>query len=118
MINSGRRLVVMAENETGGIPWYHDAFTFTQETPYSFETVEDFNCDSNRGQPDSPLFMINHWVTPPLAQAGRRANSSEVLLERLKVCQEVRGLLPNILGVDFYARGDTLGVVAGLNGVP
>ena len=118
MINSGRRVVVMAENDTGDVPWYHDGFTFVQETPYSFETVEDFNCEPNRGQPDSPLFMINHWVTPPLAQTGRRANSSEVLLERLKVCQEVRGLLPNILGVDFYARGVTLDVVAGLNGVP
>ena len=108
MIDSGRRLVVMAENETGDVPWYHDVFTYTQETPYSFETVVDFSCDPNRGQPNSPLFMINHWVTPPLAQAGARANSVEVILERLKVCQEVRGMLPNILAVDFYTRGDTL----------
>ena len=117
MIDSGERLVVMAENETGDVPWYHEVFTFTQETPYSFEKVEDFNCDFNRGHPDSPLFMINHWVTPPLAQAGDRANSNEVLQERLKVCQEDRGFLPNIVAVDFHARGDTLEVVAGLNGV-
>ena len=62
--------------------------------------------------------MINHWVTPPLARAGIQANSAEVLLERLKVCQEARGLSPNILAVDFYARGETLAVVADLNGVP
>ena len=118
MIDSGKRLVVMAENDTGDVPWYHDVFIFAQETPYSFEIVEDFNCEPNRGQPDSPMFMINHWVTPPLARAGGRANSAEVLLERLEVCQDIRGLVPNILAVDFYARGETLDVVAGLNGVP
>jgi len=118
MIDSGRRLVVMAENDTGDVPWYHDLFTFAQETPYSFETVGDFNCEPNRGQPDSPMFMINHWVTPPLAQTGVRANSSEVLSERVEVCQRERGLFPNILAVDFYASGDTLSIVANLNGVP
>lgn len=117
MIDSGRRLVVMAENETGDVSWYHDVFTFVQETPYSFEAVEDFNCGPNRGEPNSPLFMINHWVTPPLATAGDRANSAEVLLDRLEVCKQVRGMSPNILAVDFSMRGDAIEIVARLNGV-
>ena len=117
MIDSGRRLVVMAEKDTGGIPWYHDAFTYIQETPYTFEDVGDFNCSSNRGLPDSPLFMINHWVTPALAQAADSANSASVLNQRIADCREERGLTPNILGIDFYARGDTLDVVAALNGL-
>ena len=83
-------------------------FIFAQETPYSFETVGDFNCEPNRGQPDNPMLMLHHWVTPPLARTGGRANSAEVLLERLEVCQDIRGLLPSILAVDFYARGDAL----------
>ena len=115
MIKSGRRLVVMTENDTGDVPWFHDVFAFAQETPYSFKTVEDFNCDSNRGLPNSPLFMINHWVTPPLAETGSQANSTESLLERIEVCQQVRGLVPNILAVDFYNRGDTLEIVRNLN---
>ena len=117
MIDSGRRLVIMAENDTGGVPWYHDAFTFVQETPYHFEAVDEFNCAPNRGREDSPLFMVNHWVTPALAEAGAVANSAQVLNERLAACREERGLFPNIIGVDFYASGDALAVVDSINGV-
>ena len=117
MIDSGRRLVIMAENDIGGVPWYHDAFTFVQETPYHFETVAEFNCAPNRGRDDSPLFMVNHWVTPALAEAGSVANSAPVLNERIAACREERGLLPNIIGVDFYASGDALAVVDSINGV-
>ena len=28
MIDSGRRLVVMAESDSGEVSWYHDAFSF------------------------------------------------------------------------------------------
>ena len=118
MIESGRRLVVMAENDSGALPWYHDAFAFVQETPYTFETTEDFSCKPNRGRPDSPLFMINHWITPALSEAGAAANSAAVLEKRLAECREERGLVPNILAVDFYAQGDALSVAAKLNGVP
>ena len=44
MIDSGRRLVVMAENDTGNVPWYLHLFTFAQETPYTFTDVDEFNC--------------------------------------------------------------------------
>ena len=118
MIDSGRRLVVMAEKDNGGLPWYHDAFTFVQETPYTFETAADFNCRPNRGLPDSPLFMINHWITPALAGAGAAANSTAVLEQRLHECRERQRPLPNILAVDFYAQGDALSVAAQLNGIP
>jgi len=115
MIDSGRRLVVMAENDTGGVPWYHKVFTFAQETPYSFKTIEEFNCEPNRGQTQNPLFMINHWITPPLAEAGALANSAELLSDRIELCREERGVFPNIVAVDFYAQGETLATVAGLN---
>ncbi len=61
--------------------------------------------------------MINHWVTPALAEAGARANSAEFLRDRIRVCQKLRGVSPNILAVDFYTRGDTLAEVEDLNGV-
>ena len=117
MIDSGRRLVVMAENDTGGAPWHHDAFTFIQDTPHTFETVDQFNCAPHRGRPDSPLFMINHWVTPAVAETGAIVNSAQVLNQRIALCQEERGSVPNIIGVDFYDQGDALAVVAALNGV-
>ena len=117
MIDSGRRLVVMAEKKTGDIPWYHNAYAFTQETPFSFDTVEQFNCDPNRGSPDNPLFMINHWITPASANAADTANTAQTLNRRIADCQAKRNRSPNIIAVDFYARGDTLSVVAELNGI-
>ena len=117
MIDTGRRLVVMAEKDSDGVAWYHDAFAFTQETPYTFAEVGEFNCEPNRGGADNPLFMINHWITPASAGAADTANTAETLNRRIAQCREERGRAPNILGVDFYARGDALSVVAELNGV-
>ena len=45
------------------------------------------------------------------------ANTAETLNRRIAQCREERGRPPNIVGVDFYARGDALSVVAELNGV-
>jgi hypothetical protein len=39
------------------------------------------------------------------------------LLTRAQACQRQRGLLPNLVAVDFYRRGDVFGVVNTLNGV-
>ena len=117
MIESGNRVMVMAEKNNGNVPWYHLAFDFAQETGFNFDAVDKFNCEPNRGSEDNPLFMINHWVTPASAEAGITANSAEVLNRRVAACQEERGLRPNIIGVDFYAQGDALQVVAELNGV-
>lgn len=117
MIDSGRRLVVMAENDSRGVNWYHDAFAFTQETPYTFAEVGEFDCAPNRGGADNPLFMINHWITPASAGAADTANTADTLNRRIAQCREERGRSPNIVGVDFYARGDALSVVAALNGV-
>ena len=41
MIESGRRVLIMSENDTEGAPeWYHEGFALTQETPYSFDSPE------------------------------------------------------------------------------
>ena len=40
MVDSGRRVVFLAENEAGGAPWYHLAYDgITEETPYAFKKV-------------------------------------------------------------------------------
>ncbi|MEL7207131.1 MAG: hypothetical protein AAGK32_02690 [Actinomycetota bacterium] len=118
MIDSGRRVFVMAEEEAGDVPWYHDGFAFTQETPYTYETVADFDCIPNRGEAASPLFQVNHWVTPAARRASAEANDPDLLLERLEQCRAERGLVPNIVGVDFAEEGDVLGAVREFNGLP
>jgi hypothetical protein len=129
MIDSNQRLVVMAENDAGDIPWYHLAYrNALQETPYRFRTTAALtdpsqvadSCRPNRGPASAPLFLLNNWVdTTPVPRASNAAvvNARGALLTRSRTCQRIRHRLPNLVAVDFFRRGDVLGVVNALNGV-
>jgi hypothetical protein len=129
MIDSGQRLVVMAENDADHISWYplayHDAL---QETPFRFKSATDLtdpsrvqdSCRSNRGPDSAPLFLVNNWVDTspaPRASIAEAVNEHAALLRRAETCRSVRHRLPNLIAVDFYKHGDVLGVVRDLNGV-
>jgi hypothetical protein len=118
MIDSGRRLWISAENAGNETGWYHHAFTFMQDTPFSQPTVDDFTCELNRGAAESPLFLVNHWLSPASPTSADQANSRSVLEARLEQCDQQRGPFVNLLAVDFSDRGDTVAVVADYNGVP
>jgi len=114
MISSGHRLLVLSENEkSGAVPWYHDGFSLVQETPYHFTSAKKFSCRPNRGTPNSPLFLLNHWIDNgrPSRKASAEVNRFDVLLPRAQACQKQRELLPNIVAVDWYDEGDLLGAV-------
>ncbi len=129
MIDSGQRLVVMAENDAGTIPWYHLAYAHAlQETPFRFTRTSQLtdpanraaSCRANRGPDSAPLFLLNHWIdtTPvPRASLAEVVNAREPLLTRAQECQRIRHRLPNLVAVDFFRRGDVLGVVDTLNGI-
>jgi hypothetical protein len=123
MINSGNNVLVLVENEGGATDapaWYHDAYDgeLLQDTPYRFETISDFSCELERGSPDAPLFLINHWVSvaPPSPVVAERVNRRSVLDGRVAECDGGRGR-PNIIAVDFFDRGDVRAYVDELNGV-
>jgi hypothetical protein len=128
MIDSGRRLVVMAENEAGGAPWYQPAYQrLVEETPYTFPRAslltaaanDDATCKANRGPTDAPLFLINHWVSTdpvPKPSDAAKVNAYEPLLRRAQACRRIRDHLPNLLAVNFYKQGDLFRVVNTLNG--
>jgi hypothetical protein len=63
------------------------------------------------------VFLVNHWLTidPPDSEAAAEVNAHDFLLDRANDCRDERHRLPNILAVDFYARGDLLEVVDELN---
>ena len=44
-------------------------------------------------------------------------NRKQFILDRVAMCEELRGVQPNILAVDFYEEGDVVGAAAELNGV-
>lgn len=79
------------------------------------------SCRPNRGTPDSPLFQINHFVTPagaaPTIAQAKAVNAYDVLMPRVDDCRTQRGRFPTIVGVNFAEVGDLLRVVDDLNGV-
>ena len=118
MVATNQRVLVLAENDSEGVDWYHPAFTVFQETPYHFSHPDSFSCRPNRGGTDGSLLMINHWVTTPptsLPSDAALVNTREALLERVAQCERERGKRPNIIAVDFYRTGDLVEVVRELN---
>ncbi len=126
LIESDRRVLVMAENDNGdgAIPWYHDGFELMQETPYTFDSEDALadprSCRPNRGTGSSPLFQFNNWVekVPRSPSLGEKVNSYRFLIRRARECRRRRGLLPNLLAVDFYNEGDLFAAARKLNGLP
>ncbi len=130
MIDSGGRVLMLAENDSGGntIPWYHPAYeALVQETPYSFQRPRQLtdpaelaaSCEPNRGPDDASLFLINHWIdTSPAPRPSNAAkvNSPQVLRRRIAECESLRGLPAGLIAVDFYRQGDVFEAVDELNG--
>ena len=128
MIDSGKRLVLLAENEAGAAPWYQLAYArLVEETPYTFpraalltnEAKLPASCEPNRGPEGAPLFLINHWIsTDPLPKPSDAAkiNAYAPLLARARDCARIRDHVVNLLAVNFYKQGDLFRVVDTLNG--
>ena len=127
LIERDERLLVMAENTAGAAPWYQLAYErLTQETPFSFAGPAQLvdpqtlapSCRPNRGRPDAPLFLLNHWITTdPVPRPGNAeiVNAYEPLLRRARTCERDRERNMNLVAVDFYERGDLFAVVDTLN---
>lgn len=119
LIDAGTPLVISAESGAPPPGWYHHAWDLIQDTPYSFASAEEFSCSEHRGEPSSPLFLVNHWLSTPLPteEGAAEVNREDILLARAEACTEARGRPINLLGVDFYDHGDLFEVVDILNGV-
>jgi hypothetical protein len=129
MIDSGQQVVVYAENHGGAAPWYTAGYDGAlQETPYTFKRATRLTtpsnwpatCRPNRGTPDAPLFLINHWInTDPTPRPSDAANVNRkgVIVGRATVCQRIRDRHPTLIAVDFAEQGDLYGAVDELNGV-
>ena len=124
LIAADRRLLVLVEASGGGSDapaWYHDGFELTQETPYVFQSLEELepprSCRANRGSPNSPLFLMNHWIerVNPSPGLAAKVNARALLERRARACARRRELVPNIVAVDFYDEGGLLETVRALN---
>jgi hypothetical protein len=129
MIDSGHRLLMLAENEGGAAPWYQRAYDeILQETPFSFPSAAplldtanlDRTCVPNRGPATAPLFLVNHWVTTdplPRPSDADAVNAYRPLMARLRTCERSRDHIPNLVAVNFPRHGDLYRAVDTLNGV-
>ena len=120
MIAAGHRLVVFTDRQGGGFPGYHDVWKHAWETPFHAEKPEELVCTPNRGDPQNPLLILNHFLTAPVAMplSAEKVNHDPFFVERALRCQEESGALPNFVTVDFYELGDLFAVVRRLNGLP
>ncbi|HEX6618536.1 MAG TPA: hypothetical protein VF024_02695 [Solirubrobacteraceae bacterium] len=124
LIDRDERVIVLAENRAAGAPWIHHQPVVMQETPFLFRSVAALeaptSCEPNRGATAGSLLLVNHWVdTPPAPRVtiARRVNAYDFLASRVARCRERRGMLPNLIAVDFYRQGDAAQVVDELNRV-
>jgi hypothetical protein len=119
MIDSNKRLVVMAENEGPPPEWYSNVWDTTEETPYTFVTKEQFSCKPNRGDTGRDFFLLNHWIQrgSPNRVDAAIVNDYDFLLARARQCEQERGKMPNFVAVNWYSQGDLVDVVNTLNGV-
>ena len=120
MIDSGNRVLVLMENEGGGAryPYLHSGFDLVQDTGFTYDSVDEFDCAPNRGPADADLFMVNHWLGgfTTLVSSAQQSNTEDVLGQRVRDCREERGQIPNFVAVNWYDQGDLLQVVDQLNG--
>jgi hypothetical protein len=116
LLERGRQLVVLGERDTGDLPWYLDAFDFIQDTPLGRRATS--SCAPSRGDPDSPILMLNHWVDdfPPRPSANARVNAREEIVARAERCERRRDLPPSLIAVDHYDLGGVVAAAAELNG--
>ena len=120
-VESDQRVLVMAENESAGVDWYHTMAEVMQETPYMFLDPADFSNRPGRGGTAGSLLLLNHWIqTAPMPKPSNAAivNARDALLKRVGDFERERGRLPNLLAVDFYGTGDLFSVVRELNARP
>jgi hypothetical protein len=118
LLGEGKRLAVFSE-KSGGIPaWYMPAFSYTQDTPLGANRPDQLSCERFRGEADSPLLLINHWIPPfpPSPRLNALIGRARFLRRRLDRCMTARGFQGATVAVDFYERTSVVRVAEELNG--
>jgi hypothetical protein len=117
LIKSDHRLLVFAEVEGGSPSWYMPAFSFMQDTPLGAVHPGQLSCARYRGQADSPLLLLNHWIPPfpPSPTVNAQIGRAAFLRARISRCTRERHVSGAIVAVDFYQRTAVVDVAQQLN---
>ena len=116
LIAADRRVIVFTERGGGTPAWYHEGFSYTQDTEVGADPDE---CLPRNGTAASPLLLVNNWVDafPPSVEDNEQLNDVQTLVARARTCRRELGRLPNMLPVDFYDSSGVIEAAAKLNGV-
>jgi hypothetical protein len=123
LVDRDARVLVFGEEDTTGVPWYHDQFTYVRDTPYDLPSAAAVlgraGCTIGRGTKASPFLLINQFVSgdPPLPRPARTVNQRDAILAHARECKRTLGGLPGLIAVDFWEQGDVVGAARKLNGV-
>ena len=119
LVENDTRLIVTTEHARGPQEWLHNLWDVAWDTPYSFDTKDDFSCGPYRGDPEHSLYLINHWLSgvyglPSRAEATL-ANRADVLTNRIETCWQQAEQRPNFVAVDWFDIGDLVDTIAEIN---
>jgi len=119
MVTSGKRLVVLADDENQGFTWWHDEHDETRMTGYSYQDEDEFNCDNDRGNGSASMLQIAHYITNPLSSEAQAqvVNQFGSMWQHAQMCIDQHGMNPNFILVDYADYGDAVLIAAVLNGV-
>ncbi|HEX7291110.1 MAG TPA: hypothetical protein VF250_08300 [Conexibacter sp.] len=123
MVDRDARVLVFGEEDTHGVGWYHDQFTYVRDTPYDLPSASALlslqGCVVGRGTSASPFLLINQFVAgdPPRIGPARIVNRRDAILAHARACRSALGGLPGLIAVDFWQQGDVVGAARVLNGV-
>jgi len=117
LIKSDHRLLVFAEVEGGSPPWYMPAFSLIQDTPLGAVHPGQLSCARYRGEADSPILLLNHWIPPfpPSPTVNAQIGRAAFLRARILRCTRERHISGAIVAVDFYQRTAVVNVAEQLN---
>jgi hypothetical protein len=123
MVDRDQRVLVFGEEDTHGVGWYHDQFTYVRDTPYDLPSaaavLSPEGCTIGRGTTASPFLLINQFVSgdPPRLGPTRTVNQRDAILAHARECKTALGGLPGLIAVDFWQQGDVVGAARELNGL-
>ncbi|KAI8051181.1 PLC-like phosphodiesterase [Syncephalis plumigaleata] len=112
-------------------PWQMLEYDVCWETTYEIPYKEaKYTCAVDRPsvKPPKSLYVLNHFIFTTFSMGGSAIPipnpdvaatvNSDPLKNHIELCRtQQSGVMPNFIAVDFYEQGDTLKLVAQLNGV-
>lgn len=118
LIDADTRLLLTTERAHEDVPaWYASTYSLAWDTPYAAQTVDDFSCEPLRGATENPIFLVNHFLTAPIASEAlaSNANQASVLEARVADCEAAAGRPVTWLALDFVDMGAGIETVDALN---